>query len=517
MNVHHHKTLYHLDELDQSSQMIWQNQNPNLISQISDSNSYPLIPETRFPMRENHHPLQQSRFFTPENHQPLLPYHQMNRDGLFLNPNYGAQIASLEEAMARINLSSPLSPLLPDYYTPSLNSMRSMSAGLGLLRAANSNIMNNYSHYQNRANPRRGRRFSEHDRIGYAAPVRSNLQQYGGLMESRPSPSIQLELEQVKGRIAALAKTQEGSRVLLKKIDEQRSDQIEMILSELKDHVCDLVVDQFANVVVQKLFGVCNEEQITQLLFALIKSEQRLLNICIHQHGTRAAQKIIEQMRTAEQRFALVSALKFITVSLCKNNNGHHVIQQCFKCFSLDDTKCLLDEIANSCLEIAMDKSGCCVLQKSLTRAEGELKDRLLSEVAANALILSEHPYGNYVVQFILELKISRAEATIVERLMRNFVTLSMNKYGSNVVEKCMKYCNENNATNILQELTQSRDILDVIQDPFGNYVIQTALSTYKGANFHSLARAIDYFHPYLHSHLHGKKVLAVLAQARGR
>ncbi|XP_065869648.1 pumilio homolog 12-like [Euphorbia lathyris] len=473
-------------------------------------------------MPENH----QNRFFSPENNH-LAHRYQMNhhRDsGLFMNPSYDSQLARLEEAIARISLSS----LSSDFY--SLNRMRGMSAGLGLLRGANSNMLN--APYQNRVNPnphpRRSRRATDYEyRAGNSSSVRPiNLHHYAGLMEPRRaglmesrgswSSSIQLDMKQVKGRIAALARTQEGSRWLQKKIDEQRSDQIEMIFAELKDHVCDLVVDQFANVVLQKLFTVCSEEQITQLLISLITNGQRFLNICIHQHGTRAVQKMIEQMRTREQRFAVVSALKFITVSLCKNNNGHHVIQQCFKCFLLDDTKCLLDEIASSCLEIAMDKSGCCVLQKSLTRAEGELKDRLLGEVAANALILSEHPYGNYVVQFVLEMRLPCAEDTVTERLSRNFVTLSMNKYGSNVVEKCMKHCREHNAAKIIQELMQSKDFLDVIQDPFGNYVIQTALNTYKGNNFYTLARVIDHYHPLLHSHLHGKKVLAVLTQNRG-
>ncbi|KAF2317427.1 hypothetical protein GH714_022231 [Hevea brasiliensis] len=192
--------------------------------------------------------------------------------------------------------------------------------------------------------------------------------------------------------------------------------------------------------------------------------------------STRAMQKMIEHMRTPEQRSLLISAMKCIALSLCKNHNGHHVIQQCFKYFMVDDTKHLLDEILKSCLDIAMDKSGCCVLQKSVTEAQGELRERLVAEITANALVLSENPFGNYVVQYVLEMKIPHAEANILENLKGNYVTLSMNKYGSNVVERCLRGCNEKNASEIIEELMYSSEFLDVLQDPFGNYVVQSAL-----------------------------------------
>jgi len=54
----------------------------------------------------------------------------------------------------------------------------------------------------------------------------------------------------------------------------------------------------------------------------------------------------------------------------------------------------LIKEIAESFLDIAMDKSGCCVLNRALDCAQGELKHLLLLETIANAMLLSESPYG---------------------------------------------------------------------------------------------------------------------------
>lgn len=68
----------------------------------------------------------------------------------------------------------------------------------------------------------------------------------------------------------------------------------------------------------------------------------------------------------------------------------------------------ILDEAAANCLEIAVDKSGCCILQKFVDYAvdnspqTGETKDRLLAEIAANAQLLSEDPYGYFFFFFVL-------------------------------------------------------------------------------------------------------------------
>ncbi|KDP44452.1 hypothetical protein JCGZ_16285 [Jatropha curcas] len=493
--------------------------------------------------------------------------------GLHLNPNPSLAETldlenqyheTLETALSRMNISATHSYPSPHHHHSNslinrgfsnqqqpLNRMRSISANLGLLRAANSTsltdrhraLLNQSFSNNNRINLQR--RSPSYDGFNYDYSTRSNVfrpssdsvsgfdsqfrraRSVNGLEETNSSPLLsalynrqsknQYTLDLVKGRVVMVARDQEGCRFLQKKIEEQKAEQIEMIFLEVKDHLCDLIVDQFANYLIQKLFGICNEEQMGQLLLSLIRNEQKLLDICIHLYGTRAVQKMIEHIRTPEQTSTLISSLKNITVSLSKHQNGHHVIQQCIKCFRVDDTKCLLEEIAKSCFDIAMDKSGCCVLQKSVNQAQGEVKERLVAEITNNALVLSEHPYGNYVVQFVLDMNIPRAEANVLERLRGNFVTLSMNKYGSNVVEKCLKECNEKNASAIIEELMHSPDFLDVLQDPFGNYVVQSALIVSKGDLHHALVSLINIYYPYLHSHLHGKKVLARTRGNRNR
>lgn len=88
--------------------------------------------------------------------------------------------------------------------------------------------------------------------------------------------------------------------------------------------------------------------------------------------------------------------------------------------------------------------------------------------------------FRNYVVQFILGLRLPQYTTLILRQLEGNFVYLAMNKYGSNVVEKCLKESTEDQISEIISELVHSKEFLMLLQDQYGNYVAQSALGVAK-------------------------------------
>ncbi|KAL8554656.1 hypothetical protein ACS0TY_002733 [Phlomoides rotata] len=346
---------------------------------------------------------------------------------------------------------------------------------------------------------------------GYVAP-RAN----GGIpmmnlnrnIDRRPRQraNFATSLREIRGKIVTVAKDQYGCRFLQGKFEEGNPEEIQMIFMEIKDHICELMVHQFGNYLIQKFLEVCTQEQMTKLLMLVINDEAEFADICSDMYGTRAVQKLLEHLTTQEQRRRIISVLRRITVALTRSMNGHHVIQHCLKFFSIEDNKHILNVVADNCLDIATDKSGCCVLQQCLEYALGEPRQRLIAELTSNALILSQHPFGNYVVQYILGLKIGHVTVDIMRQLSGNFVTLCMDKYGSNVVEKCLREAGE--SQRIVQEMIDSPNFLRVLQDPYGNYVAQSALNASKGPMLHALMDLINSHASNLHSHPHGKRVL---------
>ncbi|PWA99615.1 Armadillo-like helical [Artemisia annua] len=302
------------------------------------------------------------------------------------------------------------------------------------------------------------------------------------------------------------------------KCEEGKAEDIEIIFNGIKDHIREVMVDSSMNYLGQKLFKVCNEKQMTDIVLSIASDDGAgLSSICLNSHGTRAMQKLIELLTTTDQRTLIVSALKRITVPLTKNTNGHHVIQHCLKSFKVDEVQPIMKVVADNCLDIAMDKSGCCVLQQCVLHADGVSRDRLMAEIIANALPLSEHPYGNYVVQHIVGMQIPEVTGEIVRKLSGNLVHLATNKFASNVVEKCLKDGPDDECLPIIRELINSPNFLSVVQNAFGNYVVQSALQAAKGSLKEAMISKIQKEYPFLHSHPHGKRVLALARNSKPR
>ncbi len=50
-----------------------------------------------------------------------------------------------------------------------------------------------------------------------------------------------------------------------------------------------------------------------------------------------------------------------------------------------------------------------------------------------------QDPFGNYVVQYVLELGYADASIAVMNNLFGHYCDLAQQKFSSNVVEKCLK------------------------------------------------------------------------------
>ncbi|WOH08253.1 hypothetical protein DCAR_0727691 [Daucus carota subsp. sativus] len=316
-------------------------------------------------------------------------------------------------------------------------------------------------------------------------------------------------LEEFAGRIHLMAKDQHGCRFLQRIFTEGNQEDVEKIFRETIVHIVELMTDPFGNYLVQKLLEVCDENQQMQILHSITRKPGDLVRISCDMHGTRAVQKIIETLKTQEQFSTIVSALKPGIVTIIKNMNGNHVAQRCLQYLTTEHSEFLFDAATANCVELATDRHGCCVLQKCLNHSNDAQRHRLVQKITSNALILSQDPFGNYVVQYVFEIHVPWAAAEILDQLEGNYADLSIQKYSSNVVEKCLKYAGEEGRLSIIQELIDSTCIDRIMQDPYGNYVVQAALNLSKGALHVALVEAIRTNVHVLRSSPYGKKVLS--------
>lgn len=117
--------------------------------------------------------------------------------------------------------------------------------------------------------------------------------------------------------------------------------------------------------------------------------------------------------------------------------------------------------------------------------------------------------FGNYVVQYVLELGQSESSGAIMQGLVGHFAELSMQKFSSNVVEKCLKLGGlDPERQGIIREILSSPLLPRLLQDSYGNYVVQSALTVSSGTLHQDLVDAIKPYLPSLRGTPHGKRIL---------
>ncbi|CAA0807329.1 Putative pumilio homolog 7- chloroplastic [Striga hermonthica] len=316
-------------------------------------------------------------------------------------------------------------------------------------------------------------------------------------------------LAAIRGYIYHIAKDQHGCRFMQRMFDEGTSRDVQIVFEEIIDHVVELMMNPFGNYLMQKLLEVCTEEQRMHILLRVTEEAGELVRISLNTHGTRVVQKLIETLKTRQQISIVVSALEPGFLVLIKDLNGNHVVQRCLQCFSAEDSKFIFIAAAKYCVDIATHQHGCCVLQRCISHAIGEYRENLVQEISANGLLLAQDAYGNYVVQFILELKIPSATSKLTSQFESHYVHLARQKFGSHVIEKCLVVCDDGIRSKIVQELLSAAYFEQLLQDPHANYVIQTALRVTEGRLHHTLAEAIESYKAISRNSPYSKRIFS--------
>jgi hypothetical protein len=313
-------------------------------------------------------------------------------------------------------------------------------------------------------------------------------------------------IEQVIGHIYSLCKDQHGCRFLQKKLEERDARVVELIFNEVYEHMVELMIDPFGNYLCQKLLEHCTEHQRTVIIE---KVSNDLVKISKNMHGTRAVQKMIEYLTSPEQVALIRQALKNHVVTLIQDLNGNHVIQRCLNKLSPEDNQFIYDSVSqtNSCVEVATHRHGCCVLQRCIDHASDTQKLQLINEIIANALVLVQDPYGNYVVQYVLDLPFPGLASELARRFIGHIPILSTQKFSSNVVEKCLGVADPHTRALIIQEVIEYDNLLYLLQDPYANYVIQTSLNVSEPMQHARLVEAIRPHLPALRNTPYGKRI----------
>ncbi|CAI5758358.1 unnamed protein product [Candida verbasci] len=316
--------------------------------------------------------------------------------------------------------------------------------------------------------------------------------------------------EDFRGEILSLSMDQHGCRFLQREIVINDPEVLNLILGEVESNVVDLMTDPFGNYLIQKLFENITQEQRIQLVN---NSKSDFIKIATSPHGTRSLQKVIECIDSKEEEELMIENLKDHVVLLSKDLNGNHIIQKCLT--RLKNNQIIFKILIENCIDISCHKHGCCVIQRCLDQEHES--EELVKQLSENVILLSLDPFGNYVIQYMLEKH--KSDEVVLDRLTKkeNFYKLSIHKFGSNVIEKFLKMSDgkENlidcllswgEATNVEGEKDDGL-FTKLLNDSFGNYVLQTSLDNCNSKQFQKLSMILLPLLSNIKSTPHGRRI----------
>ena len=325
-------------------------------------------------------------------------------------------------------------------------------------------------------------------------------------------------LRDLLGHVRRLSRDQVGCRLLQQSLDEEGSPAATMILKEGLTFWGEAMVDPFGNYLFQKILEKITAEE---RILLVQNVSHRLVNASLNLHGTRSVQKIVELCASDEAEIirsnkngknntnnskppsptssagALTKALAPAAARLCIDSHGNHVIQRILLKLPYNHSKFVFDAVAASVGDVARHRHGCCVIQRCLDSPHSAARSHLVRRIVEKSLELMQDAYGNYVVQYVLDVCGDDDVHAVCESVVGRVCLLSIQKFSSNVMEKCLERCTDRVREHYLNELSDTDRVRELMLDPFGNYVIQRALAV---ATHAQAVRLVDALRPHLNS-----------------
>ena len=310
-------------------------------------------------------------------------------------------------------------------------------------------------------------------------------------------------LRELLGHVRRLSRDQVGCRLLQQALDEEGASAASLILKEGLSFWGEAMVDPFGNYLFQKILEKITAEE---RIILVQNVSPRLVNASLNLHGTRSVQKVVELCAIDEKENPVApngdkkqeTASEILTRSLtpaaarlCIDSHGNHVIQRILLKLPYQYSHFVFDAVANSVGDVARHRHGCCVIQRCLDSPPSAARSNLVNRIVEKSLELMQDAYGNYVVQYVLDVCSDDDVHAVCESVVGKVTLLAIQKFSSNVMEKCLERCTDKVREHYLAELSDSERIRELMMDPFGNYVIQRALAVSTHAQAVTLVEAM--------------------------
>ena len=282
----------------------------------------------------------------------------------------------------------------------------------------------------------------------------------------------------LKGKFEQIIRTHKGSRIFQNYLKNTHSEILHQIFLELKNKLPELLKDNYANYFCKKFFSSLNQKDRIEFLNSI---QNDLSTLAIDTTATYPIQGIIEQLGSKAEKKVIYLGIKDSINVYCYNIYGTHILEKILSYFEDEFIQDIIDYVYNNFMDLSFHINGICIVKKLLIMThKKDLHKKIKKLIYDNAHNLIVHQYGNYVIQTIVENWDDNELVEIIGQYKNKYIYLSKQKYSSNVVERII----EKNAKNLeiyINEICKENNIIELIKNKYGNYVIQKAVKLSSG------------------------------------
>jgi len=204
------------------------------------------------------------------------------------------------------------------------------------------------------------------------------------------------------------------------------------------------------------------------------------LELALSSHGCRVVQKAFT-LANCEDQHALAIKLHGRVKELAESPHGNHVLQKCIEVLQPQSVQFIIDELACwplSWVAVAKHRFGCRVMQRLLEHCPEGMTTPLIEAIVRDASELARHPYGNYVVQHVLEYGTPVHWSLLVVAFVESGIaSLAQHRIASNVIERLLGHISSADQHNIaLALLTPSQKLVEMSCHRYGTFVVHRFL-----------------------------------------
>ncbi|KAF7820155.1 pumilio-like protein 4 isoform X1 [Senna tora] len=247
---------------------------------------------------------------------------------------------------------------------------------------------------------------------------------------------------QLTGHILPLSLQMYGCRVIQKALEVVDVNQQTQMVSELDGAIMKCVRDQNGNHVIQKCIECVPLDRIQ---FIISSFYGQVVALSTHPYGCRVIQRVLEHCNDPNTQQIIMDEIMQCVCNLAQDQYGNYVIQHVLQHGKPHERSAIITKLAGQIVKMSQQKFASNVVEKCLTFGNADERQLLVNEMLGTSdeneplQAMMKDPFGNYVVQKVLETCDDQSLALILSRIKVHLNALKRYTYGKHIVSRVEK------------------------------------------------------------------------------